>query len=115
MEKMAEKDIRKKVENIMNKHEVGDYKGLLKDLGKEKMMDKKKRRTLEMVMWEYGMRDFTELLEELEEIESDESEDELDVVAGAVMTVEKKLSVEGGSVARKVGVKCKKRDTFQRL
>ena len=61
-----------------------------------------------------GMSDFTELLEELEEIESDESEDELDVVAGAVMTVEKKLSVEGGSVARKVGIKCKKWDMCYR-
>lgn len=41
LEEMAGKDIRKKVENIMNKHEVGDYKGLLKDLGKDKTMVKK--------------------------------------------------------------------------
>lgn len=33
---MAEKEIRKKVQHIMNKHGVGDYTGLLKDLVKEK-------------------------------------------------------------------------------
>lgn len=43
LEKMAEKEIRKKVEHSMHKHGVGNYTGLLKDLVKEKMMDKKKR------------------------------------------------------------------------
>lgn len=33
------------------------------------------------------------------------------MVAGTVMTVEKKLSVEGSSVSRKVGIKWKKRHT----
>lgn len=46
---------------------------------------------------EYGMRDFPEPLEYLEGIESDEIEDEFDVLADAVMTVEKKLSVKGRS------------------
>ena len=39
------------------------------------------------------------------------SEDELSVLAGSVMTAEKKLSVERDSEVKNVCVKCKKRDT----
>lgn len=65
---------------------------------------------MDFVLREYGIEDRTEVLLE-KESEHEESEGELIVVAGAVMTTEKKLSVEGSSVVREVGVKCEKRDT----
>ena len=40
---MAEKEISKKVEHIINKHGVWDYTGLLKDLVTVKIMDKEKK------------------------------------------------------------------------
>jgi hypothetical protein len=62
------------------------------------------------VLSDYGMQDDTEILEEQQkEIESHESEVELTAVAGAAMTAEKELSVEGSGVVRKIGIK--KRDT----
>ena len=42
----------------------------------------------------------------------DKREDELNVVAGAVMTVEKMLSVEGSSEVRNMCIKCKNRDVL---
>ena len=91
---------------------MGDYTSLLKDLVKEKMMDKKKRRDMEYFLSEYGMEDCTELLEELEEeMEQDEEEEELNVVSGAVMTAEKKLNLEGSSEVRKVGATSAKTGT----
>lgn len=78
LEMMVEKEIRKKVKHIMNNHGVGGWHCASERSGEGKDDGQgKKRRTAEMVMREYGMRDFAELLEKLEEIESDESEDQL--------------------------------------